>query len=46
MRIASVGTAFTDHRYPQAGITEALKERMQDKLVIPAIMNRLRDNVG
>src|SRR6266568_7018411 len=46
MRIASVGTAFPAHRYPQAVITEALKERMQDKLEIPGIMNRLHANCG
>ncbi|MBN9617787.1 MAG: type III polyketide synthase [Acidobacteriales bacterium 59-55] len=46
MRIASVGTAFPVHRYPQAVITEALEERMQDKLVTPGIMNRLHSNCG
>ncbi len=46
MRIASVGTAFPPHRYPQTVITEALKERMQDKLEIPGIMNRLHANCG
>lgn len=46
MRIASVGTAFPPHRYPQAEITEALKARMQDKLEIPAVMNRLHSNCG
>jgi len=46
MRIASVGTAFPPHRYPQQVITEALKERMQDKLEIPGIMNRLHSNCG
>ncbi len=46
MRIASVGTAFPPHRYPQAVITEALNERMQDKLEIPGIMNRLHANCG
>src|SRR5207249_3123057 len=46
MRIASVGTAFPAHRYPQAVITEALKERMQDKLEIPGVMNRLHSNCG
>ena len=46
MRIASVGTAFPPHRYPQAVITEALKQRMQDKLEIPAVMNRLHENCG
>jgi len=46
MRIASVGTAFPPHRYPQAVITEALKERMQDKLAMPDIMDRLHGNCG
>jgi alkylresorcinol/alkylpyrone synthase len=46
MRIASVGTAFPPHRYPQEVITEALKDRMQDKLEIPAVMNRLHSNCG
>jgi alkylresorcinol/alkylpyrone synthase len=46
MRIASVGTAFPEHRYPQAVITAALKERMQDKLEIPDVMNRLHSNCG
>lgn len=46
MRIASVGTAFPPHRYPQAVITEALKEKMQDKLPAPGIMDRLHSNCG
>ena len=46
MRIASVGTAFPPHRYPQSVITQALKERMQDKLEIPAILERLHKNCG
>ncbi len=46
MRIASVGTAFPPHRYPQAVITEALKSRMQDKLEIPGVINRLHQNCG
>jgi alkylresorcinol/alkylpyrone synthase len=46
MRIASVGTAFPIHRYPQAVITEALKERMKDKMETPSVMNRLHDNCG
>lgn len=46
MRIASVGTAFPPHRYPQSVITEALLERMQDKLESPGIMNRLHSNCG
>jgi alkylresorcinol/alkylpyrone synthase len=46
MRIASVGTAFPPHRYPQAVITQALKDRMQDKLEMPGIMDRLHSNCG
>ncbi|CAN5637909.1 3-oxoacyl-[acyl-carrier-protein] synthase III C-terminal domain-containing protein [soil metagenome] len=46
MRIASVGTAFPPHRYPQAVITEALLERMGDKLEIPGVMHRLHSNCG
>ncbi|QNI38174.1 type III polyketide synthase [Edaphobacter albus] len=46
MRITSVGTAFPPHRYPQAVITEALKERMQDKLAMPEVMDRLHTNCG
>jgi alkylresorcinol/alkylpyrone synthase len=46
MRIAAVGTAFPEHRYPQSVITEALKSRMQDSLEIPEIMNRLHSNCG
>ena len=46
MRIASVGTAFPPHRYPQAVITQALKDRMQDTLPSPAIMDRLHANCG
>jgi alkylresorcinol/alkylpyrone synthase len=46
MRIASAGTAFPEHRYPQSVITEALKSRMQDNLETPAIMNRLHSNCG
>ncbi|MCU1320836.1 MAG: Type polyketide synthase [Acidobacteriaceae bacterium] len=46
MRIASVGTAFPAHRYPQTVITEALKERMQDKLASPGVMDRLHSNCG
>jgi alkylresorcinol/alkylpyrone synthase len=47
MRIASVGTAFPPHRYPQAVITAALKERMQDnKLASPGAMERLHANCG
>ena len=46
MRIASVGTAFPEHRYPQAVITEALKERIQDNPSIPGVMDRLHSNCG
>ena len=46
MRIASVGTAFPPHRYPQTVITEAIKDRMQDKLEIPEVINRLHSNCG
>jgi len=46
MRIASVGTAFPEHRYPQAVITQALKQRVQDNLATPAVMDRLHANCG
>lgn len=46
MRIASVGTAFPPHRYPQAVITEALLDRMDDKMVAPGVMNRMHSNCG
>lgn len=46
MRIASVGTAYPPHRYPQAEITEALKTRWQDRMEEPRLMNRLHANCG
>lgn len=46
MRIASVGTAFPPFRYPQAVITEALKERMKGRPEVSAIMARLHSNCG
>jgi alkylresorcinol/alkylpyrone synthase len=46
MRIASVGTAFPPHRYPQTVITEALIDHMDDKVTLPGIMNRLHSNCG
>lgn len=46
MRIASVGTAFPEYRYPQAVITQALKSRVQDKLASPDVMDRLHSNCG
>jgi len=46
MRIASVGTAYPPHRYPQAAITEALRNRWEDKLEEPRLINRLHANCG
>lgn len=46
MRIASVGTAFPPHRYPQSVITDALKKRMYEKLESPAVIDRLHGNCG
>jgi len=46
MRIASVGTAYPPHRYPQAVITEALRNRWQARLEEPRLLNRLHANCG
>lgn len=46
MRISSVGTAFPAHRYPQAEITEALRNRWEGKLPEPRLLNRLHANCG
>jgi alkylresorcinol/alkylpyrone synthase len=46
MRIASVGTAYPPHRYSQAAITEALRNRWEDKLEEPRLINRLHANCG
>lgn len=46
MRIVSVGTAFPPYRYPQPVITEALKQRVQHKPSLPAVMDRLHSNCG
>ncbi|MGA7157312.1 MAG: type III polyketide synthase [Acidobacteriaceae bacterium] len=46
MRIASVGTAFPPHRYPQSVITAALKERVRAKPAISSAMDRLHSNSG
>jgi len=46
MRIASVGTAYPPHRYAQATITEALRNRWQDRLPEPRLINRLHANCG
>ena len=46
MRISSVGTAFPPHRYSQAEITEALRNRWQGKLAEPRLLGRLHANCG
>jgi alkylresorcinol/alkylpyrone synthase len=46
MRISSVGTAYPPHRYSQATITEALRNRWQDRLEEPRLINRLHANCG
>ena len=46
MHIASVGTAFPAHRYPQSEITEALKQRWAAKLEEPRLLGRLHANCG
>jgi alkylresorcinol/alkylpyrone synthase len=46
MRIASVGTAYPPHRYPQAFITDLLKTRWQDRMEEPRLINRLHANCG
>ena len=44
MRIASVGTAFPSHRYPQAVITQSMKKRTPQ--TIHATMDRIHANCG
>jgi alkylresorcinol/alkylpyrone synthase len=46
MRIASVGTAYPPHRYPQNVISEALRERWQHKMEEPRLLTRLHANCG
>ncbi len=46
MRIASVGTAYPSNRYPQAVITEALRNRWQHKMEEPRLISRLHANCG
>src|SRR5882757_9287081 len=46
MHISSVGTAYPSHRYPQAVITEALKQRWEGKLPEPRLLSRLHANCG
>ncbi|HTH52331.1 MAG TPA: 3-oxoacyl-[acyl-carrier-protein] synthase III C-terminal domain-containing protein [Edaphobacter sp.] len=46
MHIASVGTAYPPHRYHQSIISEALRNRWQDKLEEPRLLTRLHANCG
>jgi alkylresorcinol/alkylpyrone synthase len=46
MRIASVGTALPPHRYSQAEVTEALRNRWEGKLPEPRLLSRLHANCG
>ncbi len=46
MRIASVGTAFPPHRYPQSVITEALVKLLPEKLAHSGVLQRLHFNAG
>jgi alkylresorcinol/alkylpyrone synthase len=46
MRITSVGTALPKHRYPQAEITEALRNRWEGRLAEPRLLGRLHANCG
>lgn len=46
MQIASVGTAFPQHRYSQSEISAALVERWKDKLEEPRMLTRLHANCG
>jgi alkylresorcinol/alkylpyrone synthase len=46
MHIASVGTAYPPHRYSQAAITDALRNRWQDRMEEPRLINRLHANCG
>lgn len=46
MRIASVGTAFPDHRYTQSEIAATLLERWRDKMPEPRLLTRLHANCG
>jgi len=46
MQIASVGTAFPPHRYPQNVIAEALTQRWAGKLEEPRLVSRLFANCG
>ena len=46
MQIASVGTAFPSHRYPQNVIAEALTQRWAGKLEEPRLVSRFFANCG
>lgn len=46
MRISSVGTALPKYRYSQQEISEALRNRWQDKLPEPRLITRLHANCG
>ena len=46
MHIASVGTAFPDHRYTQSEIAETLVERWRDRMPEPRVLTRLHANCG
>ena len=46
MRISSVGTAFPAHRYSQTEVTEALRNRWENRLPEPRLLNRLHANCG
>ena len=46
MRISSVGSAYPSYRYSQATITEALRNRWQDRMEEPRLINRLHANCG
>jgi len=46
MRIASVGTAYPPYRYSQSVITDALRNRWQDRMEEPRLLNRLHANCG
>ncbi|WP_260703628.1 type III polyketide synthase [Edaphobacter flagellatus] len=46
MRIASVGTAYPPHRYPQSVIAEALRGRWEHKMEEPRLLTRLFANCG
>jgi alkylresorcinol/alkylpyrone synthase len=46
MQIASVGTAYPQHRYHQSVIAESLRERWQHKMEEPRLLTRLHANCG